>query len=65
MAGSYPYACSVLRIVVSVVLLVVGSLAMVSGELDDSPGLGGIGLLVIAGVMVMWFRRWRGHALRK
>jgi hypothetical protein len=59
MVGSYPYACVVLRVIVSVILMVVGGLAVVNGELDDSPGLGGIGLLVIAGVVAFWFCRWR------
>lgn len=30
-----------------IVLTIVGTLAMVSGEVDDSPGLGGIGLIII------------------
>ncbi len=38
----------VLSIVVLTVLSVLGGMGIVLGELDDSPGLGGIGLLLIA-----------------
>jgi hypothetical protein len=31
-----------------IILAVVGTLALIGGELDDSPGLGGIGLILIA-----------------
>ncbi len=33
------------------VVCVVGGMAIVLGEIDDSPGLGGIGLILIAGSM--------------
>ncbi len=45
--------------VVSSGVVVAGALAVVSGELDDSPGLGGIGLLLIAAVLAYWVRRLR------
>lgn len=38
----------VLSIVVLTTLSVLGGMGIVLGELDDSPGLGGIGLLLIA-----------------
>lgn len=38
----------VLSIVVLTALSVLGGMGIVLGELDDSPGLGGIGLLLIA-----------------
>jgi hypothetical protein len=33
------------------VVCVLGGMMLVLGEIDDSPGLGGIGLIVIAGSM--------------
>lgn len=30
-----------------IVLTIIGTLAMIGGEVDDSPGLGGIGLIII------------------
>lgn len=33
------------------VVCVLGGMALVLGEIDDSPGLGGIGLIVIVGGM--------------
>ena len=38
----------VLSILVLTALSVLGGMGIVLGELDDSPGLGGIGLLLIA-----------------
>jgi hypothetical protein len=35
------------------VVCVVGGIALVLGELDDSPGLGGIGLILIIGSMYL------------
>lgn len=33
------------------VVCVLGGMALILGEIDDSPGLGGIGLIAIAGSM--------------
>ena len=41
------------------VAVVVGAAAMVVGELDDSPGLGGLGLLLIVGAVAAGARRRR------
>jgi hypothetical protein len=35
------------------VVCVLGGMALVLGEIDDSPGLGGIGLILIAGSMYL------------
>lgn len=37
----------ILKALLPIFLTVIGTLAVVGGELDDSPGLGGIGLIVI------------------
>ncbi len=37
----------------AIVCSMVGTLAVVFGEIDDSPGLGGIGLILIAGSMAL------------
>jgi hypothetical protein len=37
----------------AIVVTVVGTLAVVFGEVDDSPGLGGIGLILIALAMYL------------
>ncbi len=37
----------------AIVVTIVGTLAVVFGEVDDSPGLGGIGLILIAGSMYL------------
>ena len=35
------------------IVTIVGTLTVVFGEVDDSPGLGGIGLILIAGSMYL------------
>lgn len=40
-----------------------GALAIISGEADDSPGLQGIGLIVLIIVFVKSFKKWQN--LRK
>jgi hypothetical protein len=40
------------------VMLLVGVLAVVAGEADDSPGLQGLGVLVAIGAVVL---AWRQH----
>jgi len=43
----------VLKSMAAIVVTIVGTLAVVFGELDDSPGLGGIGLIIIASAMYL------------
>ena len=43
----------VLKSMAAIVVMVVGTLAVVFGEVDDSPGLGGIGLILIALAMYL------------
>jgi hypothetical protein len=45
-----------MRVWVSVPLVVLGIFAIVFGEADDSPGLQGIGLIVIISVVIFAFR---------
>jgi hypothetical protein len=46
-----------------IVGILFGALAIISGEADDSPGLQGIGLIVLIIVFVKSFQNWRN--LRK
>jgi hypothetical protein len=39
-----------------VLLILVGIFAMISGEFDDSPGLQGLGLILIISVLFFRFR---------
>jgi hypothetical protein len=43
----------------SIVLIAIGALAMISGEADDSPGLQGLGLILILAVIFLAYRRWK------
>lgn len=43
----------ILKSISAIVVTVVGTLAVVFGEVDDSPGLGGIGLILIASAMYL------------
>ena len=43
----------------SVLLILVGVFAMISGEFDDSPGLQGLGLILIISVLFFHFRNRR------
>lgn len=45
--------------VVAALLVVIGAVAVVAGEADDSPGLQGIGVLLAVGAVVMAVRRAR------
>ncbi len=47
---------TVFAVIAMVVLAALGGAAMVLGEGDDSPGLQGIGVLLIAGAVVLGFR---------
>jgi hypothetical protein len=43
----------------SVLLVFVGVFAMIFGEFDDSPGLQGLGLILIISVVFLYFRHNR------
>jgi hypothetical protein len=51
------------RFLLNVVAILFGTLAIISGEADDSPGLQGIGLIVLIVVFVKSFKNWQN--LRK
>lgn len=36
-----------IKSLIPILLTVIGTLAVVGGEMDDSPGLGGIGIIII------------------
>jgi hypothetical protein len=48
-----------LRILRSTLLILVGTFAMVFGEFDDSPGLQGLGMILIIAVLYRDVRRYR------
>ncbi len=48
-----------MRVIISAFLIFVGILAMVAGEADDSPGLQGLGLILIISVITLAYRRRR------
>lgn len=51
---------SLTRFVIALALVTLGVSAMMLGEADDSPGLGGIGLIVIISTLVwVWRKRSR------
>ena len=50
---------AVLRAVLSLLLVFFGLLLVMAGQADDSPGLGGIGLIIIAGAVVLYWREPR------
>jgi len=50
-------------LLLKIVAILFGALAIISGEADDSPGLQGIGLIVLIIVFVKSFQNWRN--LRK
>ncbi len=45
-----------MQIILPILLIVVGVLAIISGEADDSPGLQGIGLILILSVIFYIYR---------
>lgn len=51
---------SLTRFIIALVLVTLGISAMIVGEADDSPGLGGIGLIVIISTLVWVWRHRRG-----
>jgi hypothetical protein len=48
-----------MQIILPILLIVVGVLAIISGEADDSPGLQGIGLILILSVIFYIYRSRR------
>jgi hypothetical protein len=48
-----------MRFFISAFLIVIGIIAIISGEADDSPGLQGLGLILIISVIVFAYRRRR------
>ena len=51
------------RIGLDVLLVIIGILAMISGEFDDSPGLQGLGMILIILVGVRAYCRRRNRQL--
>ena len=51
------------RFLLNIFAILFGALAIISGEADDSPGLQGIGLIVLIYVFVKSFKNWQN--LRK
>jgi uncharacterized membrane protein len=49
-----------MRLWVSFLLIVLGVFAMVFGEADDSPGLQGLGLVLIVSVLVRGYKKRGG-----
>jgi hypothetical protein len=48
-----------MKVIRSFLLIVIGVFAMVFGEFDDSPGLQGLGLILIISVLYFDLRRYR------
>jgi hypothetical protein len=48
-----------MKVIRSFLLIVIGVFAMVFGEFDDSPGLQGLGLILIISVLYFELRRYR------
>ena len=44
------------RTLITVAAIAFGATALVFGEADDSPGLGGLGLIVAGSAIVWWWR---------
>jgi hypothetical protein len=55
---------SVLRVAASTAAVVIGILAMIAGEFDDSPGLQGLGLILIVVTLVRAYRQRRRRSMR-
>ena len=52
---------SVRGTVLCALAVALGALLVVAGERDDSPGLGGLGLLLGVAAVVLWWRRGRAR----
>ena len=50
-----------MRYLVAVLVLALGAAGLVGGEADDSPGLQGLGALLIVGAVVLVVRTARQH----
>jgi hypothetical protein len=48
-----------MKIIRSFLLIAIGAFAMVFGEFDDSPGLQGLGMILIISVLYFDLRRYR------
>jgi hypothetical protein len=48
-----------MKVIRSFLLIVIGVFAMVFGEFDDSPGLQGLGMILIISVLYFELRRYR------
>lgn len=53
-----------MKIVAAVIGILAGAFAMVFGESDDSPGLQGLGMLLIIFILLRVIKAWRGQADR-
>jgi hypothetical protein len=53
-----------LFILVSIAGISVGAFAIIFGEADDSPGLQGLGLLLVIFSAISAYRRWRHQKQR-
>lgn len=45
-----------MKLLIQILLIIFGALAIISGEADDSPGLQGIGLILILSVIFYIYR---------
>ena len=48
-----------MKIIISLLIIAIGVTAVVLGEADDSPGLQGIGVLLVLGTVVLFVRSRR------
>jgi preprotein translocase subunit SecY len=55
---------SVLRVAAAVAAVVIGFLAMIAGGFDDSPGLQGLGLILIVVTLIRAYRQRRRRSMR-
>lgn len=53
-----------MKIFAAVIGIFAGSFAMVFGEFDDSPGLQGLGMILIIFILFKVVRAWRGPSTR-
>lgn len=49
----------IIKIVSPIVITIIGVLSVVIGELDDSPGLGGIGLVLISAAVYLNYKLFK------
>lgn len=53
-----------MKIVAAVIGIFAGTFAMVFGESDDSPGLQGLGMILIIFILFRVIKAWRGQTDR-